>query len=127
MAQLIEHKKILVDGQWVKSTGTDVITVINPTTEAPIATVPRGTAEDVDGAARAAAKAFPTWSQTTIEERVKIFGRLARLTESRADEITRTIVSEVGQPITSATKSQTIGAVEELDLMSTCLNEIIWK
>jgi aldehyde dehydrogenase (NAD+) len=127
MGKLIEHKKIFVNGQWVASTGTDVITVINPTTEAPIATVPRGTAEDVDRAAFAAAKAFPAWSQTPIAERVEIFKRLARLTESRADEITSTIVSEVGQPISSASKSQTIGAVEELDLMATCLNEIVWK
>lgn len=127
MGQLIEHKKIFVGGQWIDSTGTDVITVINPATEAPIATVPRGTGEDVDRAAGAAAKAFPAWSQTPMEERVAIFSRLARLTESRADEITRTIVSEVGQPISSAIKSQTNGAVEELDLMATCLNEIVWK
>ena len=56
---MIEHKQIFIDGKWVDSSGTDVLTVINPVTEEPIATVPRGSAEDVDRAAQAAAKAFP--------------------------------------------------------------------
>jgi aldehyde dehydrogenase (NAD+) len=126
MAQLIERNEIFVGGHWVRSAGNDVITVINPATEAPFATIPRGTAEDVDQAARAAAAAFAAWSQTAVAERAEIFNRLARLTESRADEITRTIVSEVGQPITTAVKSQTAGAAEELDLIAECLPEIAW-
>jgi aldehyde dehydrogenase (NAD+) len=126
MTQLIERNKIFVGGQWVDSAGNDVITVINPATESPIATIPRGTSEDVDRAARAAANAFTSWSQTTVAERSAIFSRLARLTEARADEITRTIVSEVGHPIAHALKSQTTGAVEELDLIASCLPEIAW-
>jgi aldehyde dehydrogenase (NAD+) len=126
MIQMIERNEIFVGGQWVRSTGNDVITIINPATEAPLATIPRGSAEDVDRAARAAAAVFAEWSQTPIAERSAIFHRLARLTESRADEITRTIVSEVGQPITTAVKSQTAGAVEELDLIAECLPEIAW-
>ena len=126
MAQLIERSEIFVGGRWVRSAGNDVITVINPATEAPIATIPRGVAEDVDRAARAAAAAFAAWSQTPVAERAAIFGRLARLTESRTDEITRTIVSEVGQPISSAVNSQTAGAVDELDLIAECLPEIAW-
>lgn len=127
MAQLIEHNKIFVGGHWVDSAGNDVITVINPATEAPLATIPRGVAEDVDRAAHAAAEAFEAWSQTPVLERAAIFSRLARLTELRADEITRTIVNEVGQPISSAKLSQTKGAVEELDLIAKCLSEILWE
>ena len=126
MVQMIEHREIFVGGQWVPSAGNDVITVINPATEEPIATIPRGSAEDVDRAAHAAAAAFAAWSQTPVAERAAIFNRLARLTESRTDEITCTIVSEVGQPISSAVKSQTAGAVEELDLIAECLSEIAW-
>ena len=39
---MIEHKQIFVDGKWVDSSGRDVLKVINPVTEEPIATVPRG-------------------------------------------------------------------------------------
>lgn len=126
MASLIERDEIFVGGRWVRSTGNDQLTVINPATEEPLATIPRGSVEDVDHAARAAAAAFPAWSRSTVEERAAFFTRLARLTEARADEITRTIVAEVGQPISTAVRSQTAGAVEELDLMAECLAEITW-
>jgi aldehyde dehydrogenase (NAD+) len=126
MSHFIEHNKIFIGGEWVSSGGSDVITVVNPATEEPIATIPRGVADDVDRAAISAAAAFASWSQTSVEERAEIFGRLARLIESQTDEITRTIVNEVGQPISSAVKSQTKGAVEELDLIAKCLPEINW-
>ena len=95
---MIERTQIFIDGQWVPSSGSGVITVTNPATEEPFATVPRGSAQDVDRAAHAAARAFPDWSRTSMRERVDVLNRLARLTEARAEEIMRTIVSEVGYP-----------------------------
>jgi len=123
---MIEHKNIFVDGRWIPSTASAVLTVTNPVTEEPIATVPRGTAEDVDRAAQAAARAFAGWSRSTVQQRTDIFHELARLTEARAQEITRTIVTEVGYPFAAAHRSQTIGAVEELDLIAETLAEITW-
>jgi len=125
--RMMECNQIYVDGQWIPSAGTDVLNVINPVTEQVIATVPRGTAQDVDAAVEAAARAFPAWSQTSVAQRVAIFSRLARLTEARSDEITRTIVSELGYPITAASKSQTAGSVEELDIIAESLREIAWS
>jgi aldehyde dehydrogenase (NAD+) len=123
---MIGHKQIFIDGQWVASTGSEMLTVINPVTEAPIATVPRGTAEDVDRAARAAARSFPAWSGTSVQERADFFRRLARLTETQAEAITRTIVAEVGYPFAAAHRAQALGAVEELDLIAETLGEIEW-
>jgi len=123
---MIEHSRIFIAGQWVPSAGKEVLNVINPATEQVIATVPRGTAEDVDRAVQAAARAFSAWSQTSVDARAAIFTRLARLTEARAEEITRTIVTELGYPITAASKSQTAGSVEELDIIAESLREIAW-
>ena len=123
---MIERKTIYVNGQWIPSTGTEVITVTNPVSEEKIATVPRGTAEDVDRAAKAAAAAFPKWSQTSVEERVAMFKKLARLTEARADELTQVMVTELGYPASQSRPSQTDGAVEELDLMAEFLGDIKW-
>lgn len=123
---MIERTQIFIGGKWVASSGTDVITVINPATEEPLATIPRGSAEDVDRAAQAAAAAFPRWSQSSLPERIAVFQKLACLTEARSAEITRTIVSEVGQPATMAAVSQTAGAEEELDLIAECLSEVRW-
>ena len=123
---MIERKQIFINNQWVPSSGTGVLTVMNPVTEQPIATVPRGTAEDVDLAAKAAAAAFPAWSKTPVPERIAIFKKLARLTEARSKEITQTMVSELGYPASQAAPSQTDGAVEELDLIAEYLGEIKW-
>ena len=124
---MIERKQIFVDGQWIDSTGTGVLTVINPVTEEPIATVPRGSADDVERAVQAAAKAFPDWSQTPVEERVALFAGLARLTGARAQEITQTVVSELGYPVAWASRSQTNGSVEELGIIAETLHEISWS
>lgn len=123
---MIERNQIFIDGKWVDSTGTGTITVVNPATEEPIATVPRGSVEDVDRAVQAAAKAFASWSQSPIEQRIEVFSRLAHLTESRADEITRTIVAELGCPAAWAAKVQTAEAVEELQIIAESLREISW-
>lgn len=123
---MIEHRNIYVDGQWVPSSATATLPVINPVTEEIIATVPRGTANDVDRAAKAAAAAFARWSQTPVDDRVAVFDRMARLTEARSAEITNTIVSELGYPKAWTAKSQTAGSVEELDIIAECLREIAW-
>jgi aldehyde dehydrogenase (NAD+) len=123
---MIERKDIFVNGAWVPSTASDILTVTNPATEQPIAIVSRGTAEDVERAVQAAVRAFPSWSQTTPKQRADIFRKLARVTETRADELTRTIVTELGYPFAAAGKSQVAGAVEELDLIAEFIGEIDW-
>ncbi len=123
---MIEHKNIYIDGKWIASTAQQTLKVVNPVTEETIALVPRGTAQDVDLAAQAAARAFPLWSRTSVEERAGIFRKLARMTQERTEEITRTIVTEVGYPAAAARKSQVVGAVEELDLIAEMLGEIEW-
>ncbi|MBB3221614.1 aldehyde dehydrogenase family protein [Pseudoduganella umbonata] len=123
---MIELKKIYINGEWISSSGRGTLTIINPATEEAIATVPRGTAEDVELAVRAAAHAFPAWSQSPVEERIALFGRLARLTEARANDITQTLVAELGYPITALRTSQTLAAVEELDIIAESLAQITW-
>ena len=123
---MIERKQIFIDGRWVDSTGREVLTVVNPYTEETIAHVPRGSAEDVDRAARAAAKAFESWSRSPVAQRIELFEKLARLTEARADEITSTVVSELGYPAAWVARSQTGGAVEELDIIAESLRQISW-
>lgn len=124
---MIEHNRLFIDGQWVASAGLERLVVVNPTTEQEIAVIPRGTSHDVDRAAQAAARAFAHWSQTSVQTRIGIFKRLAALVESRLTEITNTIVSEVGHPITFAFSSQAVAAVEELRVITQCLEKIVWS
>lgn len=124
---MIERDQIFINGKWVASSGDGIISVTNPVTEETVATIPAGSAEDVDLAARAAADAFPAWSQTSVDERVEMLHRLARLTEARTDEITRAVVSEIGQPAKIAQESQGAAAVEDLRSIAESLPGITWE
>tara|TARA_Y100001968_G_C19427248_1_gene755047 strand:+ start:1205 stop:2623 length:1419 start_codon:yes stop_codon:yes gene_type:complete len=94
-----DRKKLYIDGKWVETLGGGSITVINPATEEVFGKVPIGTAEDVDSAVFAAKKAFPEWSNTTIEERSEILNDISSAIKDRGEELARLITSEVGTPI----------------------------
>jgi aldehyde dehydrogenase (NAD+) len=126
-AAVTAHNSIFINGKCVASSGRDSLAVINPATEQTIAEVVRGTAVDVDLAAQAAADAFPGWSQTPNDERADALRRLADLVDSRAEEITRLIVSEVGQPIAFASDSQTAVAVRDLRNFADGIGQVTWQ
>jgi acyl-CoA reductase-like NAD-dependent aldehyde dehydrogenase len=92
--------KIYIGGAWVPSTGKGTLEVTDSNTEEVMATIPEGTAEDVDKAVRAAAEAFPEWSATSVEERAKMLSRISEGLAARTDEIAQTISREVGMPMT---------------------------
>jgi len=92
--------KIYINGSWIASTGTGTLEVIDSTTEEVMATIPDGTAEDVDKAVQAAAAAFPAWSATSREERAKVLTRIGEALAARTDEIAAIISHEVGMPMT---------------------------
>jgi aldehyde dehydrogenase (NAD+) len=88
----------VIDGQQIAG-GGETIDVVNPATDTVIAAVPAGTAADVDAAVRAANKAFVSWSQTSVEERVAVIRRISAELAARRDEMAATITAEMGSPI----------------------------
>jgi aldehyde dehydrogenase (NAD+) len=121
---VIEKDKVFINGKWVPSAGRDKLTVVNPATEEAIATIPRGTATDVERAAEAAANAFDGWSRTSVDERIAIFARAAELLAAR--EVTNLIVSEVGYPVAWTRTAHARGAVEEFNVIIESLPRIAW-
>ena len=93
-----DHTKIYIDGSWIPSEGKGTIEVTNPVTEEIVGTVPEGTPADVDKAVIAARKAFDTWGQSSVDERVKVLQRLQESLSSRMGEIAEVIISELGMP-----------------------------
>ena len=61
-----------------------------------MATVPAGTAADVDAAVAAAKGAFESWSSTPVEERAKYMTRIGDSLGARMDEIATAISKETG-------------------------------
>jgi aldehyde dehydrogenase (NAD+) len=118
---------IYIGGAWVPSTGKGTLEVIDSNTEEAFASIPEGTADDVDKAVRAAADAFTEWSATSVEERAKFLSRVAEALEARKDEIAATIAREVGMPLSLAGPIQVglpIGAFSDLAQQIT---EFAWE
>lgn len=124
---MIERDTIFIDGKWVESAGAETLTVVNPATDESIGTVPRGAVADVDRAAEAAARAFETWSRSTLDERVDVLTRVADVLESRAQELTDAIVAEVGTPVALARQSQVATPIADLRIAAKSLREIVWE
>ncbi len=98
--------RLYIGGQWVAPASTDTLTVVSPSTEAAIATIPAGTREDADRAVRAARGAFEAWSATAPAQRAGFLQKIHDGLKARQDEIARDIATEVGMPLKMATRIQ---------------------
>ncbi|WP_316525110.1 aldehyde dehydrogenase family protein [Kitasatospora brasiliensis] len=98
-AQYSEHSDQYIDGEWRPSGDTGSITVLNPATEQVLATEPAGGATDVDAAVAAARRAARAWGATTREERLALLTRLRDGIAAAQNEITATVVAELGAPV----------------------------
>jgi len=98
-AELQTRDRVFIGGEWVESTGSEALEVVNSTTEETIATIPEGTPADADRAVRAARDAFDSWSQTGREERAGYLKAIAAGLEERSEEIAATISQELGMPL----------------------------
>jgi len=100
MKTAMKRHQMFIGGRWVDSTGGDVQEVKNPATGEPIATVPKGTAEDVDRAVAAARKAYDdVWVDSTPRERSEALLKIADAIEKHGDELARIESDNVGKPL----------------------------
>ncbi|HLG95558.1 MAG TPA: aldehyde dehydrogenase family protein [Bryobacteraceae bacterium] len=101
------YRELYIDGRWQPQSGRASIDVVSASTEEVIGSIPEGTPEDVDKAARAARAAFDNgWSQTTVAERADWLRKLSGALKERSEAIAKVIAQEVGSPITMATNIQ---------------------
>src|SRR5260221_207551 len=95
-----------VDGKWVSPATSRDFPVINPATEESIATISLGSGEDVDRAVAAARRAFESYSETAVEERLALLQRIVDVYKAKSEEMAKAISAEMGSPITLARKGQ---------------------
>lgn len=93
------YDSIYINGSWVTSTGQGTLEVTDSATEEVIASIPNGSAADVDAAVSAARAAFDAWSSLPKEERAAYLMKIHAGLEARNDEIAQTIAREVGMPL----------------------------
>ncbi len=91
-----------VGGRWVPSSATAHVDVYNPARGVIIARAPLSTAQDVDGAVKAAAEAFPGWSETPPAVRARALFTFRAKLEAHADALARLVTTEHGKTLDEA-------------------------
>src|SRR6516225_9378196 len=102
---MYDYRKFFIDGSWVAPPGRRERSVINPATEAPIGQILLGTAEDVDEAAKAARRAFESYSHRSREERISLLEQIISVYESHVPQLALALSDEMGAPIVLATQA----------------------
>lgn len=89
-----------IDGKWAAPEASGQRPLIDPTSEAPWATVATGgSAADVDRAVMAARRAFGMFSHSPVSERVALIDAIIAAYERRAADLSHLIAQEVGVPV----------------------------
>ena len=100
------HQQFYINGQWVAPKGDQQLDVINPATEEAVATIALGTKEDVDAAVAAARAAFPSYAETSREERIALLERVIEVFKKRMGDVAEAISLEMGAPTKLAQAAQ---------------------
>ncbi|WP_326834831.1 NAD-dependent succinate-semialdehyde dehydrogenase [Amycolatopsis rhabdoformis] len=95
-------EELFIGGEWRPSSDGSRITVTDPATAGPLATVANGSVEDGRAAVDAAAAALPAWGATAPRARADVLQRAFTLMHERADELAELIVRENGKALPDA-------------------------
>ncbi|WP_405013832.1 aldehyde dehydrogenase family protein [Kitasatospora sp. NBC_01539] len=96
MSHFTELSQQYIDGRWRPGSGSWDIVDINPYNGEKLASITVATADEVDEAYRAAALAQRAWAKINPYTRRLVFERALRILEDREQEITATIIAELG-------------------------------
>ena len=91
-----------INGEFVNSISDNWLDNYNPSTGEIYGQIPNSDEKDVEKAVEAAEKAFPSWSNTTLEERSKILSKIANLILEKLDFLAAAESKDNGKPISLA-------------------------
>ena len=108
--------KLFIGGQWVDSASGKTFETLNPATEAVIAEVAEGDAEDIRRASAAARRAFESgpWRTMDARDRGRLMYKLADLVEDNLEDLAKLETLDNGKPIGESTHA-------DLPLVIDCL------
>lgn len=91
-----------INGQYLNPTQDNWIDNYCPASGEVYGQIPNSSAEDIDNAYIAAKSAFPSWSQTTLEERSRILIKISELLEVNLQRFAEAESKDNGKPISLA-------------------------
>ncbi|MGN6357204.1 MAG: aldehyde dehydrogenase family protein [Novosphingobium sp.] len=102
------YLKFYIDGQWVDPIAPKTAEVINPATEEVSGTISLGSPADVDLAVAAARRAFATWGESSVKERIDLLEAIIAEYLRRERELGEAVTEEMGAPISLGTGFHTL-------------------
>ena len=88
-----------INGQFVDPLSKNWLDNINPAKGEVYGQIPNSSSKDVESAYKAAKKAFPQWSNTTLEERSRIMLKISELLEANLQQFAEAESLDNGKPI----------------------------
>ena len=106
-------KQMYIGGRFVDG-GGGTMTVSDPATDEPVATVGTASKADLDAALEAAAAGLAVWRMTDPWTRSAAIRRVAELIRAGADDMAAVLTSEQGKPVAQA-KAEVLSAADQFD------------
>jgi len=122
-----DDTRFYVDGAWLDRSDEPRIAVRNPYSEEVIGHIAAGSAADVDRAVAAARRAFGSFSQTPIADRLALLTRIKDLLEERSEAFAQAIVAEMGAPIAFARAGQVYFGIEHVRVAIDVLRDFAFE
>src|SRR5918993_1804 len=99
MAEAQEILPHFIGGRWTPSSAKETVPVHNPARGQVIARTPLAPKSEVDAAVKAAAAAFPEWSETPPVVRARTMFKFKQLLEEQFEDIARLVTTEHGKTL----------------------------
>ena len=120
---MLDKKKFYINGKWVEPVNKNECEVINPSTEEVCAIISLGSSDDTNAAVKAAKSAFESWKGTSKEERLNLLEKLLKIYNSRWDDMTDAITTELGCPKDWCSANQTSSGAGHIEDFIKRLND----
>ena len=88
-----------INNQWIEGKCGQWLDNINPQTGEVYSQVVSSTSEDVEQAIEAASVAFPSWKNTSLEERIELFKELTQLMKEKSSSLAEAESLDQGKPV----------------------------
>lgn len=111
----IKKLKFCIDGEWRESTTTEYMPVTNSSTGEIMAEAPCCTLDEINQAVAAAKKAFQSWSDTPVQQRIQILFRYKMLLDEHLNELSLLVAKELGKNLDES-KGDVLKAIEAVEV-----------
>jgi len=104
----LDRSAFFIDGGWAAPATGATLQVVSPHTEQVVATVPEGSAADIDAAVAAARRAFDEgpWPRMSPHARIEVVQAFSNLYAGKLAEMAELITIEMGSPTSFANLAQ---------------------